>query len=117
MLTQPLLPLRQVFLRDPAVRPVLLTDDQRVQPLHEDLLLGAEVVLLDSSSAFLLLLVGVVVLAVAGGLEFVLGTVGGILIIVVLVVIVVAIDDGDEFLEFLPVFGLAVGDLLIADVE
>jgi hypothetical protein len=35
---------------------------------------------------------------VAGGLEFVIGAIGGIFIIFFLVVIVVAVDDGDEFL-------------------
>lgn len=98
MSSQLLAPFVEVLLRDAALHSLLLSEGQRVEAIHEDVLLRAEIILLDPSPALLLLLVHLIVLAVAGGLKVILRAIRRILIIILLIIIIVAIDDGYELL-------------------
>ena len=88
------------MLLDPAGQSILLSDGHRGQSLQEYLFFAEEVVLLHFPAPLLALLL-LIVLRVPGGLQLILRACGA-LIEIVLVLVVIAVDDADEFLQFLP---------------
>ena len=97
---QSFLPLPEDILLDPAGQSILLPDHHRGESLDEYLFFAEEVILLDFPAPLLALLL-LIVLGVPGGLQLILGACGAV-IEIVLVIFVIAVDDADEFLQFLP---------------